>query len=604
MVLNDLGQVAFRGSLRTGSGGVTSSNNLGIWSGIPGGLGLVARAASQAPDTPAGAVFDGLASPLLNNSGQAAFTGYLKPGAGGVIDDENDGGIWAGVPGNVHKVIRFGDPAPGFPLGSTLKTVLFEIVMNDAGQFAFRGFARTSATPYNYGLWVGTPDNLTLLAREDAPAPTGLPGETFSTFSDPVINNSGRVAFEGSVNDEYFPSPPNPIGYMWGLWSNGTTDLWVIARWGFNFPGLPPGTGFQSFDSPVISDTGRVVFAGSLYPGYGGVTADDNDAVFTAVANTGAGDSVAILAREGFPAPGAPADTIFATDYPFRYPVTNAVGQVAFEAETHRILQGGEVEYGEGIWATNTLGKLVPVVRTGDQLEVAPGVFRSVYEVRLGTYPPSGGSDGRTRVLNDAGQLAFWARLTGSTEGLFVADLNVPGTTAGIPRGENQIAELLDGPGTPGGIEVFFGQTDAAGILWAHFTSPTLQDLLDSLGAPDSDLPFDSIDFDPACDPVQLWDIGFTGEFTGPATLTFVYDDTNLLPGRKEEDLAVYHFSGGQWVLTAGIVDHSSNRITVQTHSFSPFMIGVIPEPSTLVLLSMGAVGILVYARRRRLRFR
>lgn len=58
--INDAGQVAFQGSLRVGTGGITDSDDTGIWSGSGGGLRLLAREGSHAPGTPAGAVFDDL----------------------------------------------------------------------------------------------------------------------------------------------------------------------------------------------------------------------------------------------------------------------------------------------------------------------------------------------------------------------------------------------------------------------------------------------------------------------------------------------------------------------------------------------------------------
>src|SRR5690606_19167601 len=75
LVSNDLGETAFLGRLKTTGGGVTNSNNSGIWSGVAGSLALVAREGSQAPGTPTGALFEDFpndanpvfSNPVLNN---------------------------------------------------------------------------------------------------------------------------------------------------------------------------------------------------------------------------------------------------------------------------------------------------------------------------------------------------------------------------------------------------------------------------------------------------------------------------------------------------------------------------------------------------------
>ena len=66
--------------LQTGAGGVASSNNSGIWRETA----LVVREGSQAPGTPTGALFAGFGNPVLNDSGQVAYSGLLQTGAGGV----------------------------------------------------------------------------------------------------------------------------------------------------------------------------------------------------------------------------------------------------------------------------------------------------------------------------------------------------------------------------------------------------------------------------------------------------------------------------------------------------------------------------------------
>ena len=93
-------------------------------------------------------------------------------------------------------------------------------------------------------------------------------------------------------------------------------------------------------------------------------------------------------------------------------PALNASGELAFEA----ILAS---TFGpRGIWAGRP-NDLALIVLTGDQLEVAPGDFRTV--TFLGTVTNSGNEDGRLSSFNDDAQVAFRAIFSDGSSGIFVA---------------------------------------------------------------------------------------------------------------------------------------------------------------------------------------
>lgn len=117
-VLGDAGALAFIGRLATGAGGVTVENDTGIWyrSG-QGALSLLAREGAQAPGAPPGAVFSrsGIVfrQPVVNGSGDAAFSAYLDQGTAGVTD-QNDAGIWGpNAEGELALLAREGDSVGG-----------------------------------------------------------------------------------------------------------------------------------------------------------------------------------------------------------------------------------------------------------------------------------------------------------------------------------------------------------------------------------------------------------------------------------------------------------------------------------------------------------
>ena len=115
----------------------------------------------------------------------------------------------------------------------------------------------------------------------------------------------------------------------------------------------------------------------------------------------GEGGALSLVAREGTSAVGAPG-----TNFSFLGgPLLNNAGDVAFGA----ILAGSGVVSSNdgGIWATRQ-GILSVVAREGDSYEVAPGLIRTVIELKPGL------------AFNDSGQVAFLARFSDDTIGLVV----------------------------------------------------------------------------------------------------------------------------------------------------------------------------------------
>ncbi len=109
--VNDANQVAFQGNMLIGPGGVTGTDDTGIWGPAGGGaFQLVARTGSSAPGA-GSATFALLDTVALNSQSSLSFLGALT-GAG--IDSSNDYGLWAARQGATPQlVLREGDAAPG-----------------------------------------------------------------------------------------------------------------------------------------------------------------------------------------------------------------------------------------------------------------------------------------------------------------------------------------------------------------------------------------------------------------------------------------------------------------------------------------------------------
>ena len=219
--MNASGQLVFQAALQYG-GTVDWTNQNGIWSDASGSLALVARQGSQAPGTPAGAVFEISNSPLvMNDAGQVAFRANLKTGVGGV-DNTNNTGIWLETGGVLNLIARAGDRAPGTPDDVVFNTQFNNYAINSAGQVYFQGTLTGPGIDYTYnadGIWLYDPSNgLTLVVREGDEV-TLTSGETV-TFIDITpnasgyysggsdgrsryFNNNGEIAFGATVTPDY-----------------------------------------------------------------------------------------------------------------------------------------------------------------------------------------------------------------------------------------------------------------------------------------------------------------------------------------------------------------------------------------------------------------
>jgi hypothetical protein len=259
------------------------------------------------------------------------------------------------------------------------------------------------------------------LTGQEAPGTGGLlfagPGAfpeigIFPGFSSPSLNDAGEVAFSANLSGAGVTAETDT-----GIFTSGA----LVAREG----DVAPGTGGSVFSAwpfsvlPMLNNAGEVAFR-SNFAGAGG----DGQAIFR---------SDTLVARTGDAVPGSGGAVL--TGFLFS-PQLNDAGEVAFSA--HLTGAGVTDENDFAIFADGAI-----VVRKGD---AAPGVGGAVLDTLFSAL-----------ALNDAGEVAFRARLSGAG----VTDEN----DTGIFTSGALVARTGDAaPGAGGAVFDSFGLIDGTGF--------------------------------------------------------------------------------------------------------------------------------------------
>jgi hypothetical protein len=346
-----------------------------------------------APGTPDGVVFDDFGRVLvsyavINDSGVVAFLGGLD---GEGLDEESDGGVWISrLPGHVDLLARQGDPASGFPVGTTVWRVGAP-TLNSTGQVAFRGGVGKPDGDRDSGIVIErTAGNLSFLVEFPIPLP-GLPGAflTQTWGSSTLLNDAGETAFLGNHTGDGVHSLPGKS--IWG--PNASGDLVMLAREGANPPGMgSPFSLFRELRTPVLNNLGQVAFQGT----YGTL-----QGVRTAIFGPNGSVALGRVVISGQPAPGVGDGSLFWS--PGDRLWLNDRGQVAFSAYLKEEANGWTPTSGFGYWLREASGETLLVARRDASLPgLAPGrTVRRLDDLNL----------------NNAGQIAFGAETEHPFEG-------------------------------------------------------------------------------------------------------------------------------------------------------------------------------------------
>lgn len=452
--LADDGRIAFTGRL-TGPG-VTSTNDQGLWAGLPGGVKVLVRTGELVPWTTNGTRFTDLALPNVDNhqavgllvdlSGpqmkdvsaqelqkfgavvffhfggpyniagavggenlsEAAwntmFSDVVNAVAGHVelsgpdIGYTNNQAILAGPPTNVATVARTSLPAPGVSGNFTFFPDDSQaLALMPDGNVAFKATATDGPATLN-GLWFGKAGAVQAVALQNRPAPASLlgPGYTFGVapvVANVEVNARGELAFATYLNG------PGLNNTNWAFVVAGPPGgLRVIVQSGQPAVGIP-GAVFADFSHVLLGTDGTVGFT-ARYTTNG---TDYVSGLWLAPTN---GAPPILLMHVGQRAPGTPEDVYFKSSFADEAYFMNSRNQIVFRS----LLAGpGFDHFDKGVWLAEPDGTVQLLVRKGDMVDTGGGVMAQVSNVSFGANPElvAGPEDGRRTPFNNRGEVAL-----------------------------------------------------------------------------------------------------------------------------------------------------------------------------------------------------
>lgn len=330
----------------------------------------------------------------INSLGQVAFGARLR-------QDErpiSSGGIWSDINGSLELVAQTGRQVAGMPLGIEIFTLSYDFrpSFNDTGKIAFstsiQGPGVTGAN--NNVILAGTVGNFSPIVREGDPAPGTSSGQSFLFGTNPLLDVDGRVLFQGRLQGSGIDDT-NDLG-IW-LEDSGSTEL--VAREGDQAPGVPSGVTFANLApggvTPQYSPSGHLAVRAALT---GAVIDSSNDVGVW----WGTPDNLQLVAREGGTLPGVPVDVHIRTVGG----TLNESGRLALSGSLSSRTFVDNALYDQAIWAQDRYGDLQLIVKTGDLLEVTPGVFLQARQLSFYGF-------------NNRGQVLFGANFESSPSFIF-----------------------------------------------------------------------------------------------------------------------------------------------------------------------------------------
>ncbi|MBM3878276.1 MAG: hypothetical protein FJ387_00900 [Verrucomicrobia bacterium] len=410
LALNDLGEITLE------SGGLVLEALLARWGGQWRDL---AHSGAPVPGAAGGTVFSDLSAvphrlegPIFRSSGppQALFLARtFRPDDPLGASPES---VWSvdDTRGAV-RVATFEAPAPGLAGGSILTSARqFALASAPSGILAFVGQLSGGSGSGELsvpGLWVGPPDRVRMIAGGHLPVPTLAGTGTWRAMRSLDVNAAGQVVVVGSWLEGGQQAESVLVGTP--------AALRLLVRSGGAAPGAdgqPDGT-YEEFRQVAINEAGQVVVLARVRE------APPNLALSTRLYRWDAGQPK-LMVRAGADAWHlAPGGWLINEIHEWGL---NAQGQLAFFG----LASTGFGPARTGLWVSDLEDRLRLVAHDGIGLPDSEDQIVAVQQFvgRSETGPPSGGSDGRPRLLNDYGQVAFAGTLPDGRVGVFRTQVN------------------------------------------------------------------------------------------------------------------------------------------------------------------------------------
>ena len=412
---------------RIDDGGVTidSTNDTVMYVGTPGSWTIAAREGDPAPGIAGATLKSSFSSPSQQSTALDRFGRLLfKSSLGGAVTTDDDNAWFFGMPGSMAPILREGDASVG---GTVIQSLGFVSQTNEGGMVVLdatlsQTLGTSPATDLDDKIVVIHVEGFgnTVVLREGDIAPGtaggvfGKPGGSwFVNTGVNTFNAFGEFAMIADITGgDVIANVNDRAIYIINL---GTETM--VVRRGDPAPGTDANLDVFNNSSLSMNVNGEVAFQCTLTGGT--ATAADDACVFTNI-----GGTLHLVAREGDPAPELPGHTINSMSGHSMY--MNGSGQIHMNIPV--------IETGTGNTKTalyiydKDLGMCLATVG-GEQIEVAPGVFKTV------------GSFGGSQFNNTNG-----APLSFGHDGNFVLRVNFTDSTAAVIR--TQACSLRGGPST------------------------------------------------------------------------------------------------------------------------------------------------------------
>jgi hypothetical protein len=377
--LNNAGQLVFFASLFTG--------DMGIYRSVIPGPGATLVASRLGP-APGGGVFIEFSdashpTPAMTSSGEIVFPAILKTTEERSVFSFSSTGVGtrfttAGVTAPDGNGVLNG--LPGLSLSAS----------NNNHQVAFTDalIGTNNAGADNLGIFRAGNGGLTQIVREGAIVPNGNGrfGESLAIgFGPPILNDAGTVAFRAGVIGSNTQIPGYTSSFDSGIFAGNGGQIVQIARGGQT--GIPGGGTFMFFSDPANNNNNQIAFSAEY----------QLDTIsYTAIYRNDSGT----LKRIAYSGEALPGGGI----------IDGAGGTVV-------INDAGEVASQIGTFTNGTSGSAIMRGSGGPLAIIA----------RSGQPTPRGGAGvtfysfgGRVFAMNALGDVAFTARLSNGSIGLFL----------------------------------------------------------------------------------------------------------------------------------------------------------------------------------------